>query len=379
MAGDAIPKRLVIAAGGTGGHMFPAQALAERMVEKGWSVELFTDARGQARASEFPEEVTVLRIASATFRQGLTPRKIWAGLKIIHGGVKSVWRIQRGGPGVVIGFGGYPALPPLLAAWKLDFPFLVHEQNSVFGIINGFFSDKADMVACGLPPASRLVGCMWEVTGNPVRKSVLEHAGEKYTPPGEGPIRILVTGGSQGASLISDVVPKAVAALPESMRGRLSIAHQARPEDVEMVRDFYGSIQVSAEVEPFFGDIGRRMAGAHLVISRAGASTLSELLVTGRPAILIPYLLAAGGHQESNARVMADLGGALIASEEGLDPGELSSMIHGLLRDRRRLAKMAAASLAGAKPDAAERVARLVESVAEEAYGEDDDDWEEDE
>lgn len=354
---------LVLAAGGTGGHMFPAQALAEAMLARGWRVALMTDARGASHAGGFPPAVRVQVAGSASFARGGALARALVPLRIAGGVLGALGRMLADRPAVVAGFGGYPAIPALAAAWVLRIPSLIHEQNAVAGRVNRLFARRVARVAAGLP-LSGLVGVEPVLTGNPVRAAVAARAGAGYIPPGDYPMSLLAIGGSQGARVISDLVPAALAALPEEMRARLRVAQQARPEDITRVLDAYVAAGIEAEVAPFFHDIPRRLSEAQLVIARAGASTLADLTVIGRPAVLIPFAAAAGDHQSANAASLAEAGAAVVLAEAGLDAAALSLHIAAILADPARAEAMAAAALAAGRPDAAERLADLVEEVA---------------
>lgn len=356
-------RHLVIAAGGTGGHMFPAQALAEEMLAKGWRVTLSTDARGARYAGGFPEAVAIRQVASATFARGGVLAKLLVPLRIATGTVAALFRFLADRPDVVAGFGGYPSIPALAAAWVLRIPRMIHEQNGILGRVNEVFAARVDAVACGTWPTVLPSGINGEHTGNPVRGSVLEKAASPY-PDGDGPVRIVAFGGSQGARVISDIVPAAIARLPDSMRAGLEVAHQARPEDDARVREAYEEAGVEADVQPFFTDMPGLMAGAHLVICRAGASSVADLTVIGRPAILIPYAAAAGDHQTANARGVADADAAIVIPETALDPASLSEQIMTVLTTPGVGKRMSENALGQGKPKAAARLAELVETLA---------------
>ncbi|MGB3148781.1 MAG: UDP-N-acetylglucosamine--N-acetylmuramyl-(pentapeptide) pyrophosphoryl-undecaprenol N-acetylglucosamine transferase [Paracoccaceae bacterium] len=354
---------LLIAAGGTGGHMFPAQALAEEMLARGWRVKLSTDARGARYAGGFPAAVVIEEVSAASFARGgigaklMTPVRIWAGIRA----AMAAMRADR--PAVVVGFGGYPSVPALAAAVWLRLPRMIHEQNGVLGRVNRLFARRVDRLACGTWPTALPKGVEGDHTGNPVRAAVLERAGAAYIPPGDYPISLLVIGGSQGARILSDVVPEAVAALPEPIRRNLRVAHQARDEDRARAAAAYQAAGIAAEVEPFFADVPRRLAEAQLVISRAGASSVAEIAVVGRPSILIPFAAAAADHQTANARVLAEAGAALVLSEAALDPARLAGEMAAILSAPDSASAMAARALALSIPDAALRLATLVEAL----------------
>ena len=355
---------LIIAAGGTGGHMFPAQALAEAMLRRGWRVTLSTDARGARYAGGFPHMVTVRQVASASLARGGLAGKLVAPFRIIGGVLAASVRMLRERPTVVVGFGGYPSIPAMAAAWITRRPRMIHEQNGVLGKVNRVFARRVDVVACGTWPTSVPAGANTVHTGNPVRAAVLERAGAPYTPPGDWPMNLLVFGGSQGARVLSDTVPDAIALLPDGLRDRLRVAQQARPEDLDRVAQAYDAIGVRAEVEPFFRDIPRRLSEAQLVISRAGASSVADISVIGRPAILIPYAAATADHQTANSRGLVDAQAAVRIPESKLTPDSLSDAIAAILTQPDAAQAMAIASLSAGMPDATEHLATLVEQLA---------------
>lgn len=355
---------LLIAAGGTGGHMFPAQALAEAMVAKGWRVKLATDARGARYAGGFPKAVPVVVMAAATFARGGVLARLLVPLRIGAGILSALWAMLRERPDVVVGFGGYPSVPALAAAWVLQRPRMIHEQNGVLGKVNAFFAPRVASVACGTWPTPLPAGVAGTHTGNPVRQAVLDRAGAGYIAPGEYPMDLLVIGGSQGARILSDVVPAAVAALPERIRRHLRVAHQARAEDLDRVVAAYAAAGIAAEVSPFFADIPRRLSEAQLVISRAGASSVADIAVIGRPAILIPFAAATGDHQSANARGLVDAGAAVLIPESALDAESLAAQMAAILGAPETATRMAGLALAHGRPDATERLVALVETLA---------------
>ena len=360
---------LVIAAGGTGGHMFPAQALAEVMLTKGWRVRLSTDARGARYAGGFSDAVEVNVVGSATFARGGIVQKLFVPLRILGGIASAKWRMLRDRPAVVIGFGGYPAIPAMAAAWVLRIPRMIHEQNGVLGRVNQLFAKHVDRIACGTWPTvlpGRIEGVH---TGNPVRAAILGHAGSPYIPPGDYPMSILVLGGSQGARVMSDMVPPAISALPEEIRRNIRVSHQARPEDVERVRAYYEAELIPADVQTFFDDVSRRMADAQLVISRSGASTVADVSVIGRPAIWVPYAGAIRDEQTANARQLVEAGAAILMKEADFEVAPLTAKLTELLSEDEGMSKMAQAALACGVPDATERLVQLVENLAEAGKG----------
>jgi UDP-N-acetylglucosamine--N-acetylmuramyl-(pentapeptide) pyrophosphoryl-undecaprenol N-acetylglucosamine transferase len=357
-------KLLLIAAGGTGGHMFPAQALAEAMLARGWRVTLSTDDRGARYAGGFPAGVTVQRVASATFARGGAAAKLMVPFRILGGVLGALWSQLRDKPAVVVGFGGYPSIPALSAAWVLRRPRMIHEQNGVLGRVNQVFARRVDKVACGTWPTALPGAVAGEPTGNPVRAAVLERAAAPYIPPGDYPMSIVVIGGSQGARILSDAVPAAVASLPDGLRANLRLAHQARDEDAARAEAAYAAANVRAEIAPFFADIPRRLSEAQLVISRSGASSVADISVIGRPAILIPYAAATGDHQTANAKGLSDAAAAVVIAEKALDASTLAGHIAAILQDPHRAETMARAALGEGKPDATARLVALVEELA---------------
>ena len=355
---------LIIAAGGTGGHMFPAQALAETMLARGWRVSLSTDPRGARYASGFPAGVEISEISSASFARGGLFAKIRAPFSILRGTLKMLWRMWRSKPDLVIGFGGYPTIPALGAAWILRLPRMIHEQNGVLGRVNSVFAKKVDCIACGTWPTALPDGAHGVHVGNPVRAAVRARAGAGYIPPGPYPVSILVIGGSQGARALSDIVPPALASLPEDILHNLRISHQARAEDMERVESFYTQHGMNADIRPFFTDLPERMAEAQLVISRAGASSLADICVIGRPSILIPYPIAAGDHQSANAKPLAKADAAIVIPQFLLDSQSLADAISAIMENDQGALRMSVAALTLARPDAAEDLAMLVEELA---------------
>lgn len=355
---------LLIAAGGTGGHMFPAQALAEAMIARGWRVKLSTDARGARYAGGFPAAVMIEEVASATFARGGALAKLAVPFRVAGGVIASVIAQLRDRPAVVVGFGGYPSIPAIAAATILRRPRMIHEQNGVLGRVNEIFARRVDLVACGIWPTALPQGVTAEHTGNPVRQAVLDRAAAPYIVPGDYPMSLVVIGGSQGARILSDVVPAALAALPEAIRRNLRVAHQARAEDLDRVVAAYAEAGIHAEVEPFFTDIPRRLSEAQLVISRSGASSIADISVIGRPAILIPFAAALADHQTANARGLVSAEAAILIPESALDPATLSAHIAAVLSTPDAAGRMAANALAQGRPDATERLVALVLRLA---------------
>ncbi|MGL4237692.1 UDP-N-acetylglucosamine--N-acetylmuramyl-(pentapeptide) pyrophosphoryl-undecaprenol N-acetylglucosamine transferase [Tabrizicola sp.] len=344
--------------------MFPAQALAEAMLARGWRVKLSTDDRGARYAGGFPEAVKVERVGSATFARGGVAAKLLVPFRILGGVLGAVWSQVTDRPAVVVGFGGYPSIPALSAAWVLRRPRMIHEQNGVLGRVNQVFAKRVHKVACGTWPTALPGGMAGEPVGNPVRQAVLDRAAAPYIPPGDYPMSVVVIGGSQGARILSEVVPTAVAALPEGLRANLRIAHQARDEDAARAAAAYEAAGVRAEIEPFFADVPRRLSEAQLVISRSGASSVADISVIGRPAILIPFAAATGDHQTANAKGLVDAAAAVVILENRLDAAGLARHIAAILEDPHKAETMARAALGEGKPDATARLVALVEDLA---------------
>lgn len=356
-------RHLVIAAGGTGGHMFPAQALAEEMLARGWRVTLSTDARGARYAGGFPKGVTIRRVVSATPARGGTLGKLLAPFRIGFGVATAVLRFLIDRPAVVAGFGGYPSIPALSAAWLLRVPRVIHEQNGVLGRVNQVFAPRVQKVACGTWPTELPPGVDAVHVGNPVRAAILAKAGHPY-PATDATLHIVAFGGSQGARVISETVPTAVARLPEAVRQRLAVTHQARPEDAERVREIYDLAGVEVDIAPFFEDMPERLAAAHLAICRSGASSVADLSIIGRPSILIPLAAAIRDEQTANARGLVDADAAVLIPESKLDPATLSEQIMVILTTPDVGKRMSANALTQGTPNAARDLADLIQHLA---------------
>ena len=355
---------ILIAAGGTGGHMFPAQALAESLLARGWRVALSTDARGARYAGGFPPEVARRVVPAATFARGGLKEKALVPLRLAAGVVRAVLSMLLDRPRVVVGFGGYPSIPALSAAWLLRVPRMIHEQNGVLGRVNEVFARRVNALACGTWPTAMPDGITAEFTGNPVRGAVLERAGAGYIAPGDYPMDLLVIGGSQGARILSDVVPAAICALPDDLKRNLTVAHQAREEDLDRVVATYDAGNVRAEIAPFFTDIPRRLSECQLVISRAGASSVADISVIGRPAILVPFAAATANHQAANAKMLSSVDAAIVMPESQFDADSLRDALLSILTNPKAAEAMARAALSAGRPDATEHLVALVEGLA---------------
>jgi UDP-N-acetylglucosamine--N-acetylmuramyl-(pentapeptide) pyrophosphoryl-undecaprenol N-acetylglucosamine transferase len=359
------PRLAVVAAGGTGGHLFPAHALAEVLIERGWRVVLATDERGAAYAGGFPAEERIA-LAAATYRPGDPMGMARAAAAIARGTLAARQAFRRLGPAVVVGFGGYPSLPALLAAISGGRRTVIHEQNAVMGRANRLLAGRASAVACAFPTLKKAparVAARAVVVGNPVRPEIRKLADQAYAPP-NGRTNLLITGGSQGARLLSEVTPRAIALLPDRLRKRLDVRQQTRLESIPAARAAYLDAGVEFELAPFFNDMASRLAAAHLVVGRAGASTVCEFAVAGKPAILVPLKIALDDDQGQNAALLAEAGGAIVMREDGLTAEALAETLAGLLGDPARLCAMSGAARTVARPDAAERLADVVEAEA---------------
>lgn len=356
-------RLVIIAAGGTGGHMFPARAFADEMRARGWRVGLISDSRGLHYAGDFPAEwKEEVFAASPNFRKPWTLPGAFLKIQAGIGMAKKIIREKK--PALVAGFGGYPAFPALMAARAAKVPILIHEQNAVLGRVNRNMARHASVVASGFDRLDRLpAGKGHKAVGNPVRAAILAVRDKPY-PSTDGKLNILVTGGSQGSQIIGDVVPLAIANhIPAPLRARLKVVQQVRPEQIDAVRAIYDKVMVEAELSPFFSDMPERLAAAHLVIARSGAGTVSELAAVGRPSILIPLAIAMDDHQAANAEALTDEGAADMILESNLFPNLLGELIAARLSDPDDLRHRAAAAKASAKVMAAQDLANLAEAV----------------
>lgn len=355
---------IMLAAGGTGGHLFPAEALAHELNSRGWKVHLATDSRANRFAGTFPAVETHV-IPSATIGSKNPVALLRAFWSIWRGSQDAGRVIARINPKAVIGFGGYPTLPPVWAATRRNVPTIIHEQNAVMGRANKALAARVTAIAGGFLPAGGAYGNKTVLTGNPVRPAVIEAAITGYTASGEtDPFRLLVFGGSQGAQFFSDTIPAAVALLPEALRGRLVVTQQARAEDEAKVKAAYAELGVNAEVSPFFTDMADRIAASHLVISRSGASTVSEIAAIGRPAMLVPYPHALDHDQAANAAALAKAHGAEVCLQASLSAEVIAGKLEGYMVDPQRSADMADAARSVGKPEATRLLADLAEAIA---------------
>ncbi len=357
---------VVIAAGGTGGHLFPGQALAQELRRRGRKIVLITDERVQRFDTLFPG-ADIFSVPSATPNDRGVAGLVKAAPAILSGIAQAFGILGRVQPSAVIGFGGYPTLPPIAAALLRRIPTCIHEQNAVLGRVNRLVAPYVHAIASTFVEpkflrtrdANKIV-----VTGNPVRDAVMAHAAAPYVAPGaEGRINLLVFGGSQGARVMSDVVPGALSRLPEALRSRLDVVQQARSEDIARVRALYKGVGINAELQNFFDDMPARIAAAHLVIGRSGASTVAELSVIGRPSILVPLPHSLDNDQKANAEKLEAAGAGFMIEQKSFSEEALSARLVALLADATTLAAAAKAALAQGAPNAVRRLADLVEAL----------------
>ncbi len=359
-------RAVLVAAGGTGGHLFPAEALSHALKKRGVPVELVSDSRALKYGADCPARA-VHAIPAATPSGGSILGKALAALTLARGTFVARGLLRRIKPLAVVGFGGYPTVPPLLAAAQLKIPSILHEQNAVMGRANRFLGAGATAIATGFPEISGLdprVAAKTTHVGNPLRPMVIEAAGLPAPSTDDGLLRLLVTGGSQGARVMSDIVPPALAALPAEARARLRVVQQARPEDCERVIAVYREAGVAHEVAAFFTDLPMRIAASHLVIGRAGASTVSELAAIGRACVLVPLPGSLDQDQAGNAAVLAKTGAADVVLQKDFTPAALGALLLEALDRPEVLTERGQAARTVGVLDAADRLAALVIRVA---------------
>jgi UDP-N-acetylglucosamine--N-acetylmuramyl-(pentapeptide) pyrophosphoryl-undecaprenol N-acetylglucosamine transferase len=357
-------RHYVLAAGGTGGHLIPAFALAVELDRRGHHVALVTDDRGAALPGK-PDFLPAHVIPAS--KLGKNPLKWPAAIAAILEGRRMAMRLYESfEPSAVIGFGGYPVFPALLAALASDVPSIVHEQNAVLGRVNRLVARRVDAIATAYPEVARLSprhADKVHLVGNPVRTEVLSLRDEPFPAfTADGLLRVLVTGGSQGARVLSEVVPDGLAMLPPALRQRLQVTQQCRAEDLEAVRARYRSHDIPAELGTYFENMAARLADAHLFIGRAGASTIAELTAVGRPAILVPLPIATDDHQAGNTREIVKAGGARMIRQDKFTAKELAKQIQALAQRPETLATAAHAAWNCGRPKAVQDLADLVES-----------------
>jgi len=358
---------VLLAAGGTGGHLFAAEALAEALSRRGIAVALATDHRAERYGKTFPaRDIHVIASATVRGRNPLSLARTAAVLGI--GTMQGLRLLARTRPSAVVGFGGYPTIPPVLAATLRKIPTVIHEQNAVIGRANRFLAPRVTAIAtsfAGVLDREEKLNAKATRTGNPVRPAVIAAAASPYIPPETtGPIRLVVFGGSQGARIMADIVPPAVERLARHLQARFAVVQQAREEDLARVMDIYARAKVAADVAPFFADLPARIASSHIVVARSGASTVAELAAIGRPAILVPLPHALDQDQSANAGVLERAGGAMRLRQDDFTPDRLAAEISALASAPQKLVAMAAAARSQGAIDAAERLADLVLRVA---------------
>lgn len=355
----------MLAAGGTGGHLFPALALADALMGRGHVVDLITDHRAKSYMGEIPVR-NFFEVASASPSAGGLVSKLNAARLLAWGTLQARAKIARAKADIVVGFGGYPTVPPVLAGALLGRPTLIHEANAVLGRANKLLAKSATAIATSLADTDGLGRVIGQIrhTGNPVRAGVLTAAETPYSQPEEsGPLELLVFGGSQGAHIFSQVIPAALAQLPELLRARLHVTQQVRQEDQGAMRQRLAEIGQTADIAPFFPDMAQRIAKAHFVICRSGASTIAELAIIGRPALLVPYPHALDHDQKKNAAALMAAGGAIAIDQKDLSPERLASELESWLSDPAKLTHAADAAKTTGLPDAVERLADFVEEL----------------
>ncbi|WP_285711787.1 undecaprenyldiphospho-muramoylpentapeptide beta-N-acetylglucosaminyltransferase [Erythrobacter oryzae] len=359
-------RHYVLAAGGTGGHLIPAFALATELHQRGHHVALITDERG-ANIPGKPDFLTAHVLPAGRF--GKNPLGWPAGVRaVLEGRAMALRLFDHFQPSAIVGFGGYPALPALLASTAAKLPSIVHEQNAVLGRVNRLLAGRVDAIATSYEKVDRLSpkhAHKVHLVGNPVRAEVLALREQDFPAfTEESLLRILVTGGSQGASILSQVVPDGLAMLPPALRQRLQVTQQCRAEDLEAVRKRYAEHDIPAELGTYFEDMHTRLADAHLFIGRAGASTIAELTAVGRPAILVPLPIATDDHQAANTREMVKAGGARMIRQDAFQPKELAKQIQAMAMHPQSLANAAHCAFNCGRPDAAKDLADLVETMS---------------
>lgn len=363
---------IVLAAGGTGGHVFPAEALAAELRARGRRLVLVTDRRAEQYEARFPgTEIHVVPSAGVAGRG--VAGKVKSLIQIGRGALVARPLLRRLDAACVVGFGGYPSLPAMLAGQWLGLPTVLHEQNAVLGRANRLVAGRAAAIAASFDRLRFLKvndRVKVNVTGNPVRPAIVEAREVAYSvADGAGPFRILVMGGSLGATVMSDVVPAALASLAPDIRARLDVTQQARAEDIARVRKVYEDAGIAASVAPFIEDVPARLAACHLAISRSGASTVAELAVAGRPAVLVPYPHATDDHQTDNAQALTAAGAAVTMAQPQFTVAALAAQVTNWIADPAALGRMAAAARGIGRPDAAANLADLVEGLANGSQG----------
>ena len=351
--------KILLAAGGTGGHMFPAQSLAENLKAKGWDVALMTDARGQKHSGRIPAD-KVIEVQAAS----ISPRKpiqaIKGILKLAKGVRQAKAFIREWRPDIVVGFGGYPAFPAMRAAQSIGLPTILHEQNAVLGRVNRVFAAKATHVVSGFDVLEKVSPkAKVQSLGNPMRTQIMDAVPKSYVPP-KGTVNLLCVGGSLGARILSQTIPKAIAFLPADLRSRIKVVQQTTESEVETARALYAEMGVEAICETFFSDIETHLAKSHYIIARAGASSVAEIALMGKPSLLIPLAIAMDDHQTINAQSLESHGAADILPESEFTPESVANILQDRLNDSNWLSSAAASARTLGRPNAAQDLAQLV-------------------
>lgn len=359
-------KLVLISAGGTGGHMFPAAALSKDLLSRGFRVELVTDPRGK-RFTESFGSIPITVIQAGTLGAGLLGKVSGVG-GLAMGIIQSLRLLDRLKPAVVVGFGGYPSFPAVFAAQRKKIPTIIHEQNAILGRANAALAPRADRIALSM---SHIHGLdegdvpRATVTGNPIREEIAALYSRPYpTVQPDGTLRILIMGGSLGAHVFSDVVPKAFSRLSPAHRARLEVVQQCRPDDLESVRQAYDKIGIKCELHHFINNVPEQLAQAHLVIGRSGASTVAEVTTAGRPAIFVPYPHHEDQQQKINADTVADAGGAWVMTQNGFTEEAVLARVETFLQNPEVLFRAAENARSMGRPDAARRLGNLVTAIA---------------
>ena len=352
-------RSIALAAGGTGGHLFPAVALAKELQARGHKISVLTDPRG----AKFDADVNVCSVPAARMSGGIAA-KAFGAVKLAAGVAVAAWHLRRINADLIVGFGGYTSAPPVLAAKLLRIPVVLHEQNAILGRANARLVRYASLIAGSFPGLERSLSKPYVLCGNPVRPEATSNRAAPYAASaGDEPFQLLIFGGSQGAGVFADILPKACSQLPSEDRARLRIVQQARPEDMAATKSAYAELNIQAAVAPFFTDLPDRMAQSHLVISRSGASTVAELLALGRPAIMVPYPHAMDDHQTANARSVSNAGGGWLVPQTEFSPENLAERLHTAMHDPQSLTLTAKAAWNLGRPDAAARLADVAEAA----------------
>lgn len=359
-------KLILLSAGGTGGHVFPAAALGRDLISRGYRVELVTDIRGNKFANLF-EDIPVHVVSAGSLGRGLLGRVRGAG-SLAYGIFQAHRLIKRLKPAVVVGFGGYPSFPAMFAAQRMNLPTIIHEQNAIVGRANAMLTTRASRIALSMPHVHGLDpsdNTRAVVTGNPVREEISLLSHKPYPIiQADGPLRIFIMGGSLGAHVFADIVPAALSRLSAEYRARIEVVQQCRETDIDNVRRIYDAAGIRCELETFFRDVPARLAHSHLVIARSGASTVAEVTTAGRPAIFVPYPHHADQQQKANADMVADAGGAWVMTQNGFTEEALLARVETFLQNPQTLFRAAEAARSVGRPDAARRLGNVVMAVA---------------